>query len=228
MIQREVSVIIPVFNREAIVAEAIESVLSQDDVDVQVVVVDDGSTDRSFDVVEEMAAGDDRIVVDALAVNSGVSAARNRAFELATFPVITFLDSDDLMAPGRLRTQLAALDDEPDGIVVGCQKIVAQGDAEIPESLRVHSQTEHVPYTTTMCATRETFDRLGRFDESYRIGEDLEYLLRSNVLGIPMVKLEEDLVIRRVFGDNLIADQQGVKRGMIRAVRKHQIRPDQI
>ncbi len=219
---RRASVIIPLYNRGSIVPEAIESVLAQTGVDVEVVVVDDHSTDASLAVVEQLAGQDSRIVVDSLAANGGPAVARNRAFELATHDVITFLDSDDLMPPDRLTRQIDVLESHPNSVVTGLQEIIVQEGVTPPETLLGDIELGGVsPYIMSMCATRETFDHLGRFDVSLRIGEDLDYLFRCQALGIPVVKLDETVVYRRVFGDNLVNDSVGVRIALLRAVRRH-------
>ncbi len=97
----EVSVIIPTYNRCAMVREAIASVLAQRDVNFELIVVDDGSTDGT----SEMLAGLDGIIVERTA-HRGPAAARNRGVARATAPLIAFLDSDDLWVPDKLSRQL--------------------------------------------------------------------------------------------------------------------------
>src|SRR5271166_3123369 len=90
----EVSVIIPTYNRRPMVREAVASVLAQRDADFELMVVDDGSTDGTY----EMLADLDRVTVERSA-RRGPAAARNRGVALASAPLIAFLDSDDLWAP---------------------------------------------------------------------------------------------------------------------------------
>jgi glycosyltransferase involved in cell wall biosynthesis len=97
-----VSVVIPCFNRAAMVAEAIESALAQGD-ECEVIVIDDGSTDGSWDVISSYAQ-----VRAERTANRGVAAARNRGIALARGAFIRFLDSDDLLAPDSTQAMLAA------------------------------------------------------------------------------------------------------------------------
>src|SRR4051794_28277766 len=90
-----VSTIIPVFNGEALIGEAIESALRQTYPNIEVIVVDDGSTDRTLEVIQALAASDSRIRVIQQA-NGGVARARNRAIAAARGEFIAPLDADDL------------------------------------------------------------------------------------------------------------------------------------
>ena len=128
-----ISCVIPVFNAAPVVREAIESALAQDCVAIQVIVIDDGSTDSSLEVVREY-----RESVDVLTgPNRGVSAARNRGIAEAAGDWLIFLDSDDLLLPGTLRMRLDVAEatrtdvvvcdwgdliDGPDGMIGGAIK----------------------------------------------------------------------------------------------------------
>ena len=124
-----VSVVIPVYNRESLIGEAIESVLSQKtSFPFEVVVSDDGSTDRTPEVA---AAYGDPVRVVRSPDNRGDGAARNAGILAAQGELIALLDSDDLMLPGRLESQSRFLLEHPDvGLVSGA----ATGDiADPPE-----------------------------------------------------------------------------------------------
>jgi glycosyltransferase involved in cell wall biosynthesis len=103
-----VSVVLPVFDREATVASALASVLSQTYRQLELLVVDDGSTDSSVKVIEQFAAADPRVRFIRLPANEGRSAARNHALDAARGEFVTFLDSDDLYAPERLEALVGA------------------------------------------------------------------------------------------------------------------------
>ena len=105
-----VSVIIPTYNREALVCRAIQSVLNQSYQNFEIIVVDDGSTDNSANIVR--AINDDRIRLFSQK-NCGVSAARNKGIELAVSDLIAFLDSDDQWTPKFIETVLKLKDKFP-------------------------------------------------------------------------------------------------------------------
>jgi glycosyltransferase involved in cell wall biosynthesis len=111
-----VSVIIPVFNKEKYVSSAIESVLSQTHVQLEIIVVNDGSTDNSLEVVNRFT--DSRInVIDQ--ANQGVERARNLGFSKSVGSFIVFLDADDLMGSDRLTKQIDLFNSDPNLVLVG-------------------------------------------------------------------------------------------------------------
>jgi glycosyltransferase involved in cell wall biosynthesis len=114
-----ISVVVPTYDRVAMVPEAIDSVLAQDPEDVEVVVVDDGSRDGTDRVLARRYAGDPRVRVHRQE-NSGVAQARNRGIDLATGSLIGFLDSDDLYLPGFLSAHAAALAAHPEAAMSLC------------------------------------------------------------------------------------------------------------
>lgn len=116
-----VSVLIPCWNAEASIQRALESVLEERSVELEVVVVDDGSTDRTVEVVRAVAAADPRVVVIALPVNEGVSNARNRGLEVVRGEWLTLLDADDRFLPGGLGTLIKAALGSDARAVVGQQ-----------------------------------------------------------------------------------------------------------
>ncbi len=111
-----VSVIIPTYNRGWILKEAIDSVLAQDFTDFELIVVDDGSTDNTQDILTSYK---EKIIVEKHSRNKGVSAARNRGITSASGQYVSFLDSDDLWLPQKLSTQVDFFNANPDALI--CQ-----------------------------------------------------------------------------------------------------------
>ncbi len=106
-----VSVVIPTFNRASVVLEAVDSILAQSMTDLEILVVDDGSTDGTGDLIAVRFANEPRLRYR-YQPNAGVAAARNAALDLATGEFVAFLDSDDTWQPWHLGLMLAALDRE--------------------------------------------------------------------------------------------------------------------
>jgi glycosyltransferase involved in cell wall biosynthesis len=191
-----VSVIIPVFNGERFLAQAIESVLAQDHRQVEIIVIDDGSTDGSREVAE---AFEDVIVI--ASSNSGAGAARNLGLTRAKGAFVTFLDADDLMAPGRLSAQLEHLRVHPEtGCVLMRQELLIEPDAvqSLPEA---HRQVEVNPMTAFI--RRSMLETAGGFDPSYWIIHDTVWLFRLRDAGVRIDILPEVGLIRRIHGRNL-------------------------
>ena len=101
-----ISIITPTYNCERFIGETIESVLKQSYKNWEMIIVDDCSTDNTYDVVKKYADNDSRIKYYLLEENSGASVARTKAMQLATGDYIAFLDSDDLWISNKLECQL--------------------------------------------------------------------------------------------------------------------------
>ncbi|MCH5225119.1 MAG: glycosyltransferase family 2 protein [Muribaculaceae bacterium] len=113
-----ISVIVPVFNTERYLSQCLDSILSQSHRRVEVIVINDGSTDFSLEIALKYAEKDDRVVVYSNE-NGGPSKARNRGLEVATGDFITFVDSDDLLLPDALEIMLEVLKENDADIVEG-------------------------------------------------------------------------------------------------------------
>jgi len=116
----KVTVLVPVFNREQLVGDAIRSVLEQDFDDFELLLVDDGSTDRTPAVLQEWHERDSRVVVVTSRANRGIPGALNLGLAHARGKYVARLDSDDLMKPRRLDAQASVLDARPDVVLVSC------------------------------------------------------------------------------------------------------------
>jgi glycosyltransferase involved in cell wall biosynthesis len=113
----KVTVVIPAYNREKYIREAIDSILAQTFTDFELVVIDDGSTDHTREVVQTYH--DPRIQLVCNEANLGIPKTRNRGIRLARGEYLAFLDSDDRAYPQRLAKQVAFLDSHPDHAAVG-------------------------------------------------------------------------------------------------------------
>ncbi len=180
-----VSIIIPTWNRVALVGEAIESALAQTYSRREVIVVDDGSSDATPDVLARYADAIRTLRTE----NRGCAAARNAGVRLARGSYLAFVDSDDVAPPNKLALQVPVLDDNPDvGFVYGSS--VAFGD-ELPQEQVLlpvrpdcNGSVAGGLFLTTLIGfdsvllRREAVDRAGGFDESLRHNEDTDLLLR--------------------------------------------------
>jgi glycosyltransferase involved in cell wall biosynthesis len=110
----KISVLIPAYNAEAYIAESIESVLAQTWTNTEIIVVDDGSTDDTLQQAQKFAGSTVRVISQA---NAGASAARNKAFTLATGEYIQYLDADDLLHPDKLAAQMRCLSADADALI---------------------------------------------------------------------------------------------------------------
>jgi glycosyltransferase involved in cell wall biosynthesis len=213
-----VSVVIAVFNGERFVAEAIESVFAQDHRPLEVVVVDDGSTDASANVA--------RSFEDVLLLrqgNEGPAAARNAGVARSSGELITFLDADDRMASGRITTQVRRLEAAR---TVGCvlmrQDVVLEPPMAVPSWLRPFDDRDDLVggLMSTAMVRRETFMAVGGFDGSYRLCEDVDLLFRLREAGTVIEILPTVGVHRRIHRDNASHDVASMRSALSRAVRE--------
>lgn len=184
-----VSVIIPVYNGELFIADAISSIRRQRHKPVEIVVVDDGSTDGTAAIVRGLGPG----VQYVRQANSGPPAARNRGLQLARGDVIGFLDADDLWTDVKLELQLPRLLGDPSvDIVCGRTQIVVQTGVE-GGSPRLEPFEEPKAALTLQGSLfrRAIFDRVGPFEESQRFADDVDWFLRAKDLGASIVSHPE-------------------------------------
>lgn len=177
-----VSIIIPTFNRSALLGQALKSCLEQTYKDFEVLVVDDGSTDETEAVVSSFK--DSRIIYLPQS-NQGRSKARNRALAEAKGKYITFLDSDDLYMPEKLAVQVKALEENPDfgAVYSAALNIDIEGNLhpfvyEAPACGWIYMDIAlYLPLTIclpTVMARREVFEAVGTFDEKLNRFEDTD------------------------------------------------------
>ena len=223
-----VSCIIPVFNGARYAAAAIRSVLAQTAPPLEVLVVDDGSTDDTARVVG--AFGDE--VTFLQQANAGVSAARNRGVQSARGDLLCFLDADDQLHPEKLARQCAHLQARP-----GLEFCDARTQYFWSEELTAgelardhrHAHTfwhdDIAGHISTWLIRRAVFDRIGLFDEHLRFSEDTDWRLRFQDSGGQIETLQMVLSYRRLHPRNVTAgDRQGQVRGLAMAFRRSRLR----
>jgi glycosyltransferase involved in cell wall biosynthesis len=197
-----VSVITPFFNAARYLPEAIASVLAQDYRPLELLLVDDGSTDGHTDAIARIADRSEHVHLLRLPSNQGPAAARNVGLRQACGEFLTFLDADDLMLPDRLSFQTDYLRSHPGiDIVVGVAENVVEPGVRPP---RWWQRAGHrYRYSMTMLGRRSVFDRVGAFDASYRVAEDMEWMFRAVAAGVVVAKVDRVLIRRRIHGANL-------------------------
>jgi glycosyltransferase involved in cell wall biosynthesis len=197
------TMVIPVFNGERTLARAIESALAQHYEPLEVLVVDDGSTDASG----EIASSFDRVRY-VQQQNHGPSAARNHGLREPRGEYVAFLDADDEALPERMSLQVGYLLEHPEvGCTLARQEVADGGTA--PEWIGrdpTFGDLAGIPLMT-LTARRSTLLELGGFDESLRIAEDRDLLVRMRERGI-RIEVIPNVVLRRHFhGGNLSFDR---------------------
>jgi GT2 family glycosyltransferase len=207
-----ISVLMAVYNGERFLAAAIESVLAQSLSDFELVIVDDGSTDGSADILADYAERDPRVVLHQQP-NQGAPTALNAGAALARAPLIARLDADDVALPGRLEAQHRRFCSDPALAMVGGQVIVVDehdraiaaaayplSDAEIRREFA--KTTPFVHSAVTM--RKEIFERAGGYRPHFDLAEDLDLWLRIAEHG-ELANLDSAVVRYRIHENQVSA-----------------------
>lgn len=221
-----VSVIIPSFNCGDYLGRAIDSVCAQTYADYEILVIDDGSTDDTKDVIEPYG----QKVTYLYQQNQGVSAARNHAIGKASGELFAYLDADDLWYPEKLERQVAFLDANQEcGMVHSEMSVINEQDEII--HVRFYEETKRlVPQgyclrqllarchiqPVTVVERRNTFDRVGGFDERLLVAEDYLHWIMIAAEGQSLGYLPEPLGKYRWRKGSLIGNQLRLLEGYVR------------
>jgi len=218
-----VSVIIPTHNRGWILREAIDSVLAQDYADYELIVVDDGSTDNTREILE--ACGRDITVVQQS--NRGVSAARNRGIAASRGQLLAFLDSDDLWLPQKLSRQVDFFKSNPAALICQTEETWVRNGVRVNPKRR-HQKLAGMIFepSLALCLVspsavmiRKTlFEAVGRFDERLPACEDYDLWLRVSCR-YPVYLIDEPLIIKRGGHADQLSRAAGLDRYRIQALR---------
>jgi glycosyltransferase involved in cell wall biosynthesis len=197
-----VSCIVPVFNGERFLREAIESIFAQTHDPLEILIADDGSTDGTASIVADFGNRLRYLRQE----NQGPAAARNLGIRAATGDFIAFLDADDLWHPQKLERQIACFRARPEVeyCVTYCQNFwVPELKAEA-ERYRTHRIARPMPgfVTVTLVARRGMFELVGLFNSELGHGDSTEWFLRAAQKGTEMELLPDVLSYRRLHSEN--------------------------
>jgi glycosyltransferase involved in cell wall biosynthesis len=222
----KVSVIIPTYNRLSMLEEAVDSVLNQNFEDMELIVVDDGSTDHTSEAMNRYGG---RVKLIEHSENRGVSAARNRGILQARGKYIAFLDSDDLWVKGKLKIQVTFLDDNPH------YPICYTDEIWVRKGKRVNPMLKHTKYSgwifekclplciispSSVMMRKTLFLKTGLFDEALPVCEDYDFWLRVSAR-FPIFFINRKLVVKRGgHADQLSQRSWGNDRYRVMALEK--------
>jgi len=210
-----VSVIIPCYNGERYLRETIESVLAQSHDALEIVVVDDGSTDGTADVVRAFEGA----VRYERQRHTGAAVARNRGVALARGDVLGFIDADDLWMPCALKRLLAPLERDPGvGMAVGQMEQFVS-----PELQEADFKFSPAPVAARMCGTvlvrRTDFERAGNFSPVLETGEFIDWISRAEAVGVNSVAIPEVVLRRRLHHTNHGVTRRDAQQDYVRVVK---------
>jgi len=219
-----ISVVIPTYNRAALVAEAVDSALAQQGPDYEVIVVDDGSTDDTGQMLDAFGSR----IIRVTQPNLGVSVARNAGAARASGSHLAFLDADDLWRPGKLARQAAFFQDHPGALV--CQT----EEAWLKNGRQINPRPKHrkpsgmifIP-SLALCLVspsavmidRQFFQKMGGFDEALPACEDYDLWLRISCR-YPIHLIDEALVVKRGGHADQLSAAPALDKYRIRSLRK--------
>jgi len=220
----KISVIIPVYNRPDFVTEAIQSVLSQTYPNIEIIVVNDGSTDNTSDVLKQFS---DKIIV-IHQENKGVSAARNTGIYHSHSNWLSFLDSDDIWLPEKLSQQMNYFQNNPTARICQTEEIwMKNGKRLYPKKKHQKKSGMIFHDCLPLCIVspsavmihKELFDEIGTFDESLPACEDYDLWLRISCK-YPIYLLDEPLIIKRGGHSDQLSQAIRLDRYRIQALEK--------
>ncbi|MGE0409964.1 MAG: glycosyltransferase family 2 protein [Amphiplicatus sp.] len=229
------SVVMPVFNGEAYLAEAIESILGQTASDYEFLILDDGSTDRTPDIARAYAARDSRIRYLRDDANVGVARRLNQGVRLAKAPLIARMDADDVSLPGRFAAQLARLDADPELVLVGSRvviidpdgdELVEMGDAFTHEDIDggLMASAGQLIYHPSVIYRKAAVLAVGGYDPAFRCVEDLDLFLKLAEYGrvaniqTPLLKYREHF--RKIGFTRVLEQEREIDRAVADAHRR--------
>jgi glycosyltransferase involved in cell wall biosynthesis len=212
-----ISVVIPAYNGERFLGQAIETALEQEYDPLEVIVVDDGSEDGTAEVAQSHP------VRYLWQPNAGVAAARNTGIAAAQGELIAPLDQDDLWDPSKLSRQAQVLEERPELGYVDCRmRWFLEPGTPMPAwaEPEVFEQGGAAFVTSSMLARRSAFETVGLFDTSYVIGSDTDWFMRARDAGLPSFVIDEVLVRHRLHGANATYEVWRMKPELTRALRE--------
>jgi len=216
------TVVVPCFNGSQFIVATLESVRAQTLADWHLVVVDDGSTDETRTIVEDLAARDPRIVLE-LQLRGGVSSARNRGAALAQGEWIAFLDADDVWHPEFLE-RLSVFLSAKQACTIGFARVgfIDQDGKPTGEHSRSKltelSASDFLTGNPTITSSnivirRTAFEKVGGFSPGMNHVEDQLFLLRAALMGMCIEGLDEELVFYRTNANGLSSNLEAMRHG---------------
>jgi glycosyltransferase involved in cell wall biosynthesis len=213
-----VSVIMPVFNGMRHLDEALQSLLSQSYRHLEIIAIDDSSSDGSLHRLQQISATDQRVVPLAIA-HGGIATARNAGLAAARGQLLTFLDQDDLCPPGRIARHVERLSRNLDAWTIFGRTLTT---ADVPLASE-WPRPANAPQPLTMMLSAGTFraglfDSVGKFDPAYTLADDLDFLLRLMEAALAVEVEAELATVHRRHSAQATADLEATRHDCLRAL----------
>ena len=214
-----ISVIVPCFNAEAYIGEALDSALAQSHSPHEIIVIDDGSTDQSARVISNQFGSRVRYHHQ---TNKGIGSARNAGVRLADGNCIAFLDADDLWPQDSLGVRIAHLGETPAiHCVYGRTLAFVSPELEpaICAGLYCPSEAQAGRAAGAMLLRKPIFDQIGYFDETLRLGETLDWVARFDEQGFSALAIEDIVLRRRIHMANTTIRERGQQSDYLKLIK---------
>ena len=213
-----VSVVVPVYNGSAFLTECLDSLVAQEYPDIEIIVVDDGSTDSSADIADRYPR-----IRTLRRAHAGLGASRNTGIDAASGGLIGFCDADDMWKPSKARVQVEFLEANPETDIVLCrQDTTFEPGASHPDWLipdQVYGDLDGVSATSALFR-RGVFEQI-RYRTDLEGGSDFNLLVRARAAGFGIALIEDSLRIRRIHDDNMMTRLGSAKAQLFETVREH-------
>lgn len=209
-----VSAIIPVYNGERFLADAIKSIQEQEHPGIEIIVVDDGSTDGTARIAKSLGEN----VRYFHQQNSGPAVARNSGLALAKGNYIAFLDADDLWPPGKLHAALESLEADPlvDAVIGRSRFLQLAGEGSSATGYEEVLKPRVFMQMGSMVIRRRMFEKSGSFDTTLEYSEDIDWILRARDHGMILETMDEISLLHRLHSGNMTG---AVGRGQLQLAR---------
>ena len=215
-----VSVIMPAYNAEKYVDEAIESVLAQTYPDLELICIDDGSVDQTK---TRLASFGSRITHISLEENRGIAEARNAGIRVAKGEFLAFMDADDIWETNKIAEQMARFEARPDLDIsfTYMQCFVSPELDSETKNLR-HCAPDPMPgfLPPTALVRTASFERVGYFEPKWRVGEFIDWFMRAQEAGVIYEMLEKVLLRRRIHETNTGVTERSSRVDYVRIMRE--------
>lgn len=212
-----VSVIIPVYNGEDFIRDTVEHILSQNYPALEIIIVDDGSTDRTAEIIGKLP-GDIRYFRQP---NAGPASARNRGIRDASADLLVFLDVDDLWPENNLHLLVDEMKNEPDAEIIRGYAQIMEYNSETGEYDFLGNPVEAFPdYIGAAIYRSNAFKKVGLFDTTLKFGEDTDWFNRAAELKLNVKRIEDMTLLVRRHGKNMTRGKDIVELGKLQVFKK--------
>lgn len=219
--QHLLSVVVPTYNQAPYLQAALASVADQLYSPLELIVIDDGSTDATAEIAAAFFRHTGLLGHYRFQSNQGPAAARNLGLSLASGAWIAFLDSDDLWLPAKTTRQLQLMEACPEAEVIWGGTMPFTGDTPMPADW---TTTGHPPQLIillqSMLFRRAAVERLGLFDRDLRMGEDIEWIMHAAAQPLKVIFHRDPVALYRRHANSLTSDRNLTGRSIITVARR--------